>query len=67
MTRSDIMSGGDNMDDIEWLEGNESVPEKWFEGSSTKVSWLSSSNQVQEEDEEFQWLEPTNQEDKDED
>ena len=60
------MSGGENMDDIEWLEGNESEPEKWFEGGLTKVSWLDSSNQVQEEDEEVQWLEPTNQEDKDE-
>ena len=46
------------MEDIEWLEGNEGEPEKWFEGS-TKVSWLDSSNQVQEEDEEIQWLEST--------
>ena len=52
------------MEDIEWLEGNESEPEKWFEGS-TKVSWLDSSNQVQEEDEEVQWLEST-KEDKNE-
>ena len=54
-------------EDIEWLGGGESDPEKWFEGSATKAeaaAWLTSS---QEENKEVEWVESSEKTDKDKD